>query len=463
KTIAKWHETEIASEQDQANYKTAAALIDTKTAELKTFTDAANKKLLAALAVEKLPAKPETQYPADTKKQHQALLDEVKKLTDDRGELPSAMAVTEQEPEDLKVHLRGSHASLGKTVERGFPQVFISANNHQIDAKSSGRLELAQWLTDPQHPLTARVIVNRVWRWHFGQALQPTTDNFGTLGEQPINQPLLDHLAKTFIDNGWSIKNLHRTIMSSSTYRMSSNFNDAASKIDSTNRYLWRFPIKRLEAEAIRDSILAVSGLLDRTMGGSMLPVKNREFLFNHTSKDLTKYDSFVRSVYLPVVRNNLYDFFQLFDYNDASVSNGDRQTTTVAPQALYMLNSPLVDEASCQIVEQLLAENKSLKPRVQQLYVKLLGRNATRQEMSRARQYYNLFLRTAVTPNTPSAAALETNVATVATDTESDSNPDTTSELETATDPSQASAEFQALKLLVHSILASNEFVFIR
>ncbi|HIN53342.1 MAG TPA: DUF1553 domain-containing protein, partial [Planctomycetes bacterium] len=463
KTIAKWNETEIASEQDQANYKTAAALIDTKTAELKTFTDAANKKLLAALAVEKLPAKPETQYPADTKKQHQALLDEVKKLTDDRGELPSAMAVTEQEPEDLKVHLRGSHASLGKTVERGFPQVFISANNHQIDAKSSGRLELAQWLTDPQHPLTARVIVNRVWRWHFGQALQPTTDNFGTLGEQPINQPLLDHLAKTFIDNGWSIKNLHRTIMSSSTYRMSSNFNDAASKIDSTNRYLWRFPIKRLEAEAIRDSILAVSGLLDRTMGGSMLPVKNREFLFNHTSKDLTKYDSFVRSVYLPVVRNNLYDFFQLFDYNDASVSNGDRQTTTVAPQALYMLNSPLVDEASCQIVEQLLAENKSLKPRVQQLYVKLLGRNATRQEMSRARQYYNLFLRTAVTPNTPSAAALETNVATVATDTESDSNPDTTSELETATDPSQVSAEFQALKLLVHSILASNEFVFIR
>jgi hypothetical protein len=463
KTIAKWNETEIASEQDQANYKTAAALIDTKTAELKTFTDAANKELLAALAVEKLPAKPETQYPADTKKQHQALLDEVKKLTDDRGELPSAMAVTEQEPEDLKVHLRGSHASLGKTVERGFPQVFISANNHQIDAKSSGRLELAQWLTDPQHPLTARVIVNRVWRWHFGQALQPTTDNFGTLGEQPINQPLLDHLAKTFIDNGWSIKNLHRTIMSSSTYRMSSNFNDAASKIDSTNRYLWRFPIKRLEAEAIRDSILAVSGLLDRTMGGSMLPVKNREFLFNHTSKDLTKYDSFVRSVYLPVVRNNLYDFFQLFDYNDASVSNGDRQTTTVAPQALYMLNSPLVDEASCQIVEQLLAENKSLKPRVQQLYVKLLGRNATRQEMSRARQYYNLFLKTAVTPNTPSAAALETNVATVATDTESDSNPDTTSELETATDPSQTSAEFQALKLLVHSILASNEFVFIR
>jgi hypothetical protein len=192
-----------------------------------------------------------------------------------------------------------------------------------------------------------------------------------------------------------------------------------------------------------------------------MLPVKNREFLFNHTSKDLTKYDSFVRSVYLPVVRNNLYDFFQLFDYNDASVSNGDRQTTTVAPQALYMLNSPLVDEASCQIVEQLLAENKSLKPRVQHLYVKLLGRNATRQEMSRARQYYNLFLKTAVTTNTPSAAALETNVATVAT--ESDTNPDTTNELETATDPSQASAEFQALKLLVHSILASNEFVFIR
>jgi cytochrome c553 len=459
KTIAKWNETEIASEQDRANYKKETTLINTKTAELKTFTDAANKELLAALGIEKLPAKPETQYPANTKKQHQLLLDEVKKLTDDHAELPSAMAVTEHEPEDLMVHLRGSHASLGKTVERGFPEVFISANNHQISAKSSGRLELAQWLTDPQHPLTARVFVNRIWRWHFGQALQPTTDNFGNLGEQPINQPLLDHLAKTFIDNGWSIKDLHRTIMNSSTYRMSSNFNDAASKIDATNRYLWRFPVKRLEAEAIRDSILAVSGLLDRTMGGSMLPVKNREFLFNHTSKDLTKYDSFVRSVYLPVVRNNLYDFFQLFDYNDASVSNGDRQTTTVAPQALYLLNSPLVDEASCQIVEQLLEENKSLKPRVQQLYVKLLGRNATRQEMSRARQYYNLFLKTTVTTNTPSSPTLETNVSAVATDTESD----TTSELDTETATAQASAVHQALKLLVHSVLASNEFVFIR
>jgi len=459
KTIAKWHETEIATEQDRANYKIETSLINTKTAELKTFTDAANKELLAALGIEKLPAKPETQYPADTKKQYQVLLDEVKKLTNAHGELPSAMAVTEHEPEDLMVHLRGSHASLGKTVERGFPEVFISANNHQIVGKSSGRLELAQWLTDPQHPLTARVFVNRIWRWHFGQALQPTTDNFGNLGGQPINQPLLDHLAKTFIDNGWSIKDLHRTIMSSSTYRMSSNFNEAASKIDATNQYQWRFPVKRLEAEAIRDSILAVSGLLDRTMGGSMLPVKNREFLFNHTSKDLTKYDSFVRSVYLPVVRNNLYDFFQLFDYNDASVSNGDRQTTTVAPQALYLLNSPLVDEASCQIVEQLLEENKSLKPRVQQLYVKLLGRNATRQEMSRARQYYNLFLKTTVTTNTPSSPTLETNVSAVATDTESD----TTSELDTETATAQASAVHQALKLLVHSVLASNEFVFIR
>ena len=460
KTIAKWNETEIASERDQAKHKTITALIDTKTTELKEFTDTANQQLLVALGVEKLPATPETQYPADTKKQHQALLAEIKKLTDERGELPSAMAVTENEPENLKVHLRGSHASLGKTIERGFPEVFISAKHHQVDVKSSGRLELAQWLTDPQHPLTARVFVNRVWRWHFGQALQPTTDNFGNLGEKPINQPLLDHLAKTFIDNGWSIKHLHRTIMSSSTYRMSSDFNNAASNIDSTNQYLWRFPVKRLEAEAIRDSILAVSGLLDRTMGGSMLPVKNREFLFNHTSKDLTKYDCFVRSVYLPVVRNNLYDFFQLFDYNDASVSNGDRQTTTVAPQALYMLNSPLVDEASCQIAEKLLAENNSLKTQVQQLYLKLLGRNATRQEMSRSRQYYNLFLQTAVTPSSP---AIETNVATVAARTAPDSSTDARSEFETATDPCRTTAQFQALKLLVHSILVSNEFVFIR
>ena len=115
--------------------------------------------------------------------------------------------------------------------------------------------------------------------------------------------------------------------------------------------------------------------MLDHSMGGSLLPVENRKFLFDHTSKDLTEYDATVRSVYLPVVRNHLYDFFQLFDYNDASVSNGNRQSTTVAPQALFMMNSPLVEEASCQIVHRLLASSPSIKNQIQQLYLYLYVR----------------------------------------------------------------------------------------
>ena len=125
--------------------------------------------------------------------------------------------------------------------------------------------------------------------------------------------------------------------MNSSTYKMSSHYDAEDSRRDPENQLLWRFPVRRLEAESIRDSVLAVSGMLDREMGGSMLHVKNREFLFDHTSKDNTDYSSLRRSVYLPVIRNNLYDFFQLFDFNDASVINGNRETTTVAPQALFL------------------------------------------------------------------------------------------------------------------------------
>jgi len=430
--IARWNEYPVASDEEQKRYDTATDIIKQKTEQLDKLTAAANQSLLELLKTDKLPEMPENQYPPEVKTKYEQLQKDIAARTAERGELPSAMGVQDGEPIRLQVHLRGSPQSLGKQVERRFPEVFVSDNQHAIPADASGRMQFAQWLTNPQHPLTSRVIVNRIWRWHFGRGIQPTTDNFGKLGERPINQPLLDHLARAFMDNHWSIKDLHRWIMTSSTYRMSSDFDAASSQADPTNSRLWRFPVKRLEAEAIRDSVLAVSGMLDHSMGGSLLPVENRKFLFDHTSKDLTEYDAHVRSVYLPVVRNNLYDFFQLFDYNDASVSNGNRQSTTVAPQALYMMNSPLVDEASCQIVHQLLASNPSIQSQVQQLYLQLLGRPATREELTRARQYYTLFLKTA--------------------------DAETTMTTESASSP-----EFDALKLLVHSILSSNEFIYIR
>ena len=231
--------------------------------------------------------------------------------------------------------------------------------------------------------------------------------------------------------------------MNSSTYKMSSHYDAEASRQDPENKLLWRFPVRRLEAESIRDSVLAVSGMLDREMGGSMLHVKNREFLFDHTSKDNTDYSSLRRSVYLPVIRNNLYDFFQLFDFNDASVINGNRETTTVAPQALFMMNSPLVEEASRQLAQRL--EDFPEKQQITQLYKRALGRLPSKTELSTARRYLKQFLVTPVV-----SVSLKTESGE-----EAEVNEDKLKEPMTL--------ELQALKLLCHSILASNEFIYIK
>jgi hypothetical protein len=269
----------------------------------------------------------------------------------------------------------------------------VLAGNDQppLSAKQSGRLELAQWLVRADHPLTGRVMVNRIWRWHFGQGLVRSTDNFGLLGERPDNPPLLDWLAQRFAANGWSIKAMHRLIMLSSTYQMSSAHDVKAAEADPENRLHWRANVRRLEAEAVRDALLAVGGTLDRTMGGSLLHVKNREFLFDHTSRDGTRYESARRSVYLPVIRNHLYDAFQLFDCADPAVASGDRASTTTAPQSLFLLNSDLVLDASEGLAARVLAasagagEPASERAAIERLYREALCRPPAEAEVERA------------------------------------------------------------------------------
>jgi len=261
-----------------------------------------------------------------------------------------------------------------------------------IPENQSGRLQFARWLTDRQHPLTARVMVNRIWRGHFGKGLVTTVDNFGLQGERPTHPELLDWLAVRFMEQGWSIKGIHRLIMSSATYQRSSRFDSDNAEIDPENRFYWRHDLRRLEAEAIRDALLMVSGKLDRSVGGSLLKTKNRDYLFNHTSVDKSNYSTPRRSIYVPVIRNHLYDVFQIFDYADASVLNGNRDTSTVAPQALFWMNSEWVTDLTFAMADRLLVANKSRSARIEQLFLQAYGRTASLDETARVNKFLSQF-----------------------------------------------------------------------
>lgn len=380
KRIAKWNENSIATAADKASLAAHQDRTTEKKAEINSVLTMAASAAAGSVGE---PPVPEDQLPEETKKQLAALRDELKQLEQSVPELPTAMGVVEGDVTNARILLRGSHLSPGRIVERGVP-VVLAAHGFSTAANHSGRLEFAQWLTSPENPLTARVMVNRVWRWHFGRGLVATADNFGKLGERPGNQALLDWLTSEFVRSGWSLKSLHRTIMLSRTWQLSSDHNEMADLADPENTLQWRWTTQRLEAESVRDSVLAVTGQLDRSMGQSMLHVKNREFLFDHTSRDGTSYDSMRRSVYLPVIRNHLYDAMSLFDCTDGTVTNGDRASSTVASQALFLMNSDLVIQAAENLATDLIKEFPDQRSeRVDSLFFRTLGRHATDEEQA--------------------------------------------------------------------------------
>ena len=307
-------------------------------------------------------------------------------------DLPAFMGVADGKiVKTLPVHLRGSYLTLGQPVERGFPEVMRTTFAAPIlPAKHSGRLELAEWMASSEHPLTARVIVNRVWRWHFGQGLVSSTDNFGILGAKPSHPELLDWLARNFIESGWSIKDLHRLIMKSAAYQQASSVEYSASNkvdpriVDPENRLLWHANIQRLEAEEIRDAMLFTSGWLDPEIGGKTIPLHDHEFVFNHTSKDATTYESPRRALYLPIVRNHLYDMLDQFDYPDPTMPTGSRNSTVIAPQALIMMNAPVVLESSKRLAAKLAPAHDD-EQRVQQAYAWLFSRPPQKHEIADA------------------------------------------------------------------------------
>ena len=377
-----------AGEQDAAEGDAVGPGDDV--AELRALAQTALQDASGFLTV---PAKPAFAFDEATLAEYYRLLDEARVAESEAPDAPAAMGVGEAETlVRLPLHIRGSHRNLGDPVPRGFPRVMLSPGQEvALPDDRSGRLEFARWLADPDHPLTARVYVNRVWRWHFGRGLVASTENFGVLGDRPSHPELLDWLAEEFVRSGWSTKSLQRLILSSAVYQMASYHpqTEQAATIDPENALRWRFDVRRLEAEPIRDAILEVSGMLDRTVGGKTVPLRNRQFVFDHTSIDHTDYDSRRRAVYLPVIRNHLYTFFEQFDFPDPTMPSGDRAVTVIAPQTLLLMNDDFVMEAAASLADRSrVAAGEGMAGRVEWIYRRAVNRPPGGDEVRRAERF---------------------------------------------------------------------------
>lgn len=379
-----------------ADMEEALAKERAKTPPVQTLSDARLEAARAALydtsGFLAVPPKPEFAFDAATLAEYYRLSEEARIVESKAPDEPSAMGVVDGTVlTSLPIHIRGSHNNLGTPVSRQFPEVMNDATESPaLPPDKSGRFEFAKWLTNGEHPLTARVIVNRIWRWHFGRGIVASTDNFGKLGDKPSHPQLLDWLASEFMHSEWSIKDLHRLILSSNSYQMDSVHPDesTASIVDPEINFLWRFRRRRLEAEEIRDAILFVAGSLDQSIGGKSVPLRNRQFVFDHTSIDHTTYESTRRAIYLPVIRNNVYTLFEQFDFPEPTSPTGDRHTTIVAPQALLLMNSELVMDSADAMADRLLAESAVQIDRIQTAYNCALGRAPTEKEIEIARSF---------------------------------------------------------------------------
>ena len=296
-------------------------------------------------------------------------------------------------PIDARILVRGELDKAGDRVERGFISVLSPSAPPRIDPGSSGRLELAEWLTSADNPLTARVMVNRVWLHLFGRGIVASVDNFGSTGKAPSHPELLDWLAARFQNNGWSVKSLVKDVVMSRAYQLSSDFNAKAYNADPENALIWRANKKRLEAEAIRDSLLAVSGQLDlkRPHGSTVLRAGDG-FVGRNIREDQIKAEHNHRSVYLPIVRDMVPDSLAVFDFAETSLVTGQRDNTTVPSQALYMMNSDQVTRAAERLATKLADTGKKGGELIEQAYTMALSRKPTESELKNAVAFFRDF-----------------------------------------------------------------------
>ncbi len=303
-----------------------------------------------------------------------------------------ACAIEDGEPVTQKVFVRGDYNNPGEEAPKAFPAI-LNAFDTKPNFSGSGRLQLAEWLTQPEHPLTSRVMTNRIWQWHFGEGLVRTPDNFGKMGERPSHPELLDFLAREFVKSGWSIKTMHRLVMLSSAYQMASVNPNLAENADADNRLLTRFNRRRLTVEEMRDGLLAIDGSIDLTMGGSLQQGRGTDGENNQGRLSLNPEKLKRRTVYIPLRRANLPTLLNLFDFGDATSMAGKRQLTNVSTQALFWLNSEFLADRSVSMAKTLLADallNDST--RIETLYLRVLNRKAEKDEIEQAMKYIAAF-----------------------------------------------------------------------
>ena len=374
---------------------------------------------------------------------------------------------------DTELRVRGEAEQLGPVVPRGFPVVLSFEGQSDIPAESSGRLELADWLTSPQNPLTSRVIVNRVWHHLFGAGLVTTVDNFGITGDSPSHPELLDYLATQFIADGWSVKQLVRSLVLTRTYQLGSEATSEHLAADPANRWLWRYGPRRLTAEEIRDAMLASADALDlsRPAVPPVSQMKVVELRNNGPEAQqliLQARNSRHRSIYLPLLRTLVPASLEVFDFAEQGMVTGSRESTTVPSQALFLLNDAFVRRQSLSLADRLLADAGLDDPqRINLAYLTVLGRDASASEIDRALAFatdYELAVQSGWT--NPAVAVAVVNDAGDAPATDAAVNPDDVEQSD-APLPEEtvqpASPRAAAWSAFVQALLASGEFRYVR
>jgi hypothetical protein len=274
----------------------------------------------------------------------------------------------EAAPKNIKLNIRGNAHALGEEVPRGFPAILGKTDGDPLPfTKGSGRMELAEAIVN--HPLAARVMANRLWQHHFGHGIVDTPSNFGVMGERPSHPELLDYLAARFKESGWSMKAMHREIMLSSTYQLAYAHSEANAAVDPDNRLVWRANFRRLEVEALRDSLLFATGTLDERLGGPP------QELPRATNKKRTIYGRAARSP---------YSLLTLFDYPDPNITSEQREVTNVPLQGLFFMNSDLIQRQAEALLARLGPEGEDTAARIKRAYRFLYQREPSQKEIDR-------------------------------------------------------------------------------